>query len=221
MQNISVDAKDQPIKETNNNCELQSTVVPPTHPPVVDRRLKPEVRTAPTPQTHTLHTTTTLPAGYSGPPVERNRKPRGFDIPGTYPGVASTPGLGMIPPGMVIPANCNWERDTWEEGSQSEGGSRRNSSDEQIYFYMPSLQQSTGGKWDPLMIPAHDMRDQAVQYLDLDLPMIDPSFSETGVQVRNSDESTVYKTVDFIKTEAFNRTRQKVEEYKYNIKQDK
>lgn len=32
---------------------------------------------------------------------------------------------------------------------------------------------------------------------------------------------TVYKTVDFVKTEAFNRTRQKVEEYKYNIKQDK
>ena len=38
---------------------------------------------------------------------------------------------------------------------------------------------------------------------------------------RNNDASTVYKTVDFLKTEAFNRTRQKVEEYKYNIKQDK
>ena len=71
-----------------------------------------------------------------------------------------------------------YTRDTWEEGSHSEGGSRRNSSDEQIYFYMPSLQQSTGGKWDPLMIPAHDMRDQAVQYLDLDLPVTDTSLSE-------------------------------------------
>jgi len=114
------------------------------------------------------------------------------------------------------------DRDAWEEGSMSEGGSRRNSSDEQIYFYMPSLQQSTGGKWDPLMIPAHDMRDQAVQYLDLDLPITDTSIGDVErIQNRNNDVSTVYKTVDFLKTEAFNRTRQKVEEYKYNIKQDK
>ena len=120
----------------------------------------------------------TLPAGYSGPPVERYRKPKGFESPGTYPGVGTPAPLGAIPPGMVIPGTCNWERDVWEEGSQSEGGSRRNSSDEQIYFYMPSLQQSTGGKWDPLMIPAQDMRDQAVQYLDLDLPMTDTSLGE-------------------------------------------
>ena len=37
---------------------------------------------------------------------------------------------------------------------------------------------------------------------------------------RNNDVSTVYKTVDFLKTEAFNRTRQTVEKNKYNIKQD-
>ena len=40
-------------------------------------------------------------------------------------------------------------------------------------------------------------------------------------RLRTGGGETVYKTVDFIKTEAFNRTRQKVEEYKYNIKQDK
>ena len=34
------------------------------------------------------------------------------------------------------------------------------------------------------------------------------------------EKETVYKTVDFVKTEAFNRTRQKVEEYKYNIRQE-
>jgi len=223
MQSISLNTKGPgPTNpETNNNCETLTSAVA-TYPPVVDRRLKPEMKPVPTnPLTPT--STTTLPAGYSGPPVERNRKPRGFDTPGTYPGVSNTNPSLVIPPGMVIPGNCNWERDTWEEGSQSEGGSRRNSSDEQIYFYMPSLQQSTGGRWDPLMIPAQDMRDQAVQYLDLDLPITDTSLGEgvDRVQSRNNDVSTVYKTVDFIKTEAFNRTRQKVEEYKYNIKQDK
>jgi len=203
-------------QETNNNCEtLQSGGVALGHPPVVNRRLKPEAKTVPNPAA-----ATTLPAG---PPVERNRKPRGFEMCGTYPGVVSSViPLGNIPPGLVIPGQHNMERDTWEEGSQSEGGSRRNSSDEQIYFYMPSLQQSTGGKWDPLMIPAQDMRDQAVQYLDLDLPVTDTSMGEVErIQSRNNDVSTVYKTVDFLKTEAFNRTRQKVEEYKYNIKQDK
>jgi len=203
------------VQETNNNCEtLQSST---THgqPPAVNRRLKPEAKTVPS-----SLAPTTLPAG---PPVERYRKPRGFEICGTYPGVSNSTPLGNIPPGMVIPGTCNnMDRDAWEEGSMSEGGSRRNSSDEQIYFYMPSLQQSTGGKWDPLMIPAHDMRDQAVQYLDLDLPITDTSIGDVErIQNRNNDVSTVYKTVDFLKTEAFNRTRQKVEEYKYNIKQDK
>jgi len=222
MQNLALSLKGSGLTnlETNNNCEPLNPA--PHLPPAVDRRLKPEVK--PIPSNSSTHGTNTLPAGYNGPPVERNRKPRGFDTPGTFPGVSGTnPSLGVIPPGMVIPGNCNWERDTWEEGSQSEGGSRRNSSDEQIYFYMPSLQQSTGGRWDPLMIPAQDMRDQAVQYLDLDLPITDTSLSEgvERVQNRSNDVSTVYKTVDFIKTEAFNRTRQKVEEYKYNIKQDK
>eukprot|EP00092_Neocalanus_flemingeri_P038986 GFUD01042440.1.p1 GENE.GFUD01042440.1~~GFUD01042440.1.p1 ORF type:complete len:583 (+),score=143.25 GFUD01042440.1:110-1750(+) len=227
MQTIFLDTKTAGVtnsagvinQETNNNCETLTSAAVIPHPPTVDRRLKPEVKSVPS----NPLTPTTLPAGYSGPPVERYRKPRGFDTPGTYPGVANTnPNLGAIPPGMVIPGNCNWERDTWEEGSQSEGGSRRNSSDEQIYFYMPSLQQSTGGKWDPLMIPAHDMRDQAVQYLDLDLPIPDTSMGGEVDRVnRENDVSTVYKTVDFIKTEAFNRTRQKVEEYRYNKKQDK
>lgn len=199
------------IQETNNNVEAPALC----HPPAVNRRLKPEHMSVPP-----TNPPSTLPAGYSGPPVERYRKPKGFDSPGTYPGVGTPAPLGAIPPGMVIPGSCNWERDVWEEGSQSEGGSRRNSSDEQIYFYMPSLQQSTGGKWDPLMIPAQDMRDQAVQYLDLDLPMTDTSLGEGERKNRNNDVSTVYKTVDFLKTEAFNRTRQTVEKNKYNIKQD-
>ena len=44
------------------------------------------------------------------------------------------------------------------------------------------------------------------------------TFFSTATPKREEEPGTVYKTVDFIKTEAFNRTRQKVEEYKYNIK---
>ena len=59
-----------------------------------------------------------------------------------------------------------------------------------------------------------------VQYLDLDLPDSDEKISEKKKKPEEESSHTVYKTVDFIKTEAFNRTRQKVEEYKYNIKPD-
>ena len=107
----------------------------------------------------------------------------------------------------------------------------------QLYVNIQTVFMTTPilGKWDPIIIPASELRDNAVQYLDLDLPVTDSSFVEPGNQVGSlSDRSgsmpkgprvkgaeTVYKTVDFVKTEAFNRTRQKVEEYKYNIKQDK
>ena len=70
----------------------------------------------------------------------------------------------------------------------------------------------TLGKWDPIIIPASELRDNAVQYLDLDLPVTDSSFVEPGQQVGGlSDRSgsiprgprikgaeTVYKTVDFV-----------------------
>ena len=64
-----------------------------------------------------------------------------------------------------------------------------------------------------------------IQYLDLDLDSIDTasSVSKAGVPngglVKKSSENvhtpataTVYKTVDFLKTEAFNRTRIEIEE---------
>ena len=167
---VSVAMMAKTNEEANNNCETMASVAILSQPPAVNRNLKPEVRP--------VHCNSTLPSGLYGPPVERNRKPKGFDTHGKISCRGTPSHLGNIPPGMVIPGKCNWERETWEEESNSEGGSRRNSSDEQIYFYMPSLQQSTGGKWDPLMIPAHDMRDQAVQYLDLDLPVTDTSLGE-------------------------------------------
>lgn len=56
-----------------------------------------------------------------------------------------------------------------------------------------------------------------MQYLDLDLEWDAASGAASTTQIPKSPErvqptSTVYKTVDFVKTEAFNRTRQEVEE---------
>jgi len=185
-------------KEANNN---NSTTMPPS----VNRRLKPEPRP---PASLTL-----------GPPVQRSRKPvNELAGSGTYPGprpptvppgmIAGCPvGGPSVPAGMVLPGNSESD-----DGSNSpDNGSRRNSVDEQIYFYMPSLQQSGG----TFMIPCEPVLDHCVQYLDLDLST--PAAS-TATPKREEEPGTVYKTVDFIKTEAFNRTRQKVEEYKYNIK---
>ena len=50
-----------------------------------------------------------------------------------------------------------------------------------------------------------------LQYLDLDLEATE-SFTSPALPATQSPSSTVYKTVDFLKTEAFNRTRQRVEE---------
>ena len=88
-------------------------------------------------------------AGSAGPPVERNRKPRQVG-------------------GLSLPG----EEEEEEEDSDQE----------QIYFYMPSLNTcSTPGfntKWDPILIPAKELTDNAVQYLDLDLAPADTSFSD-------------------------------------------
>jgi len=200
----------QTDKEANNNND--STTLPPS----VNRRLKPDPRPA---------ASMTL-----GPPVQRSRKPANEVLGGgTFPGNPRTPTVppGMVagcpvggpsvPPGMVLPGNNLGNMvlpgtSESDDGSNSpDNGSRRNSVDEQIYFYMPSLQQSGG----TFMIPCEPVLDHCVQYLDLDLST--PS-TKTATPKREEEPGTVYKTVDFIKTEAFNRTRQKVEEYKYNIK---
>lgn len=49
-----------------------------------------------------------------------------------------------------------------------------------------------------------------IQYLDLDLNKADNSPSPLPAQI--TPTQTVYKFVDFVKTEAMNRVRQKVEE---------
>ena len=92
-----------------------------------------------------------------------------------------------VPPGMVLPGNNMGNTvlpgtSESDDGSNSpDNGSRRNSLDEQIYFYMPSLGTSGNagdGSWNPIMIPASELHENAVQYLDLDLPPTDSSLIE-------------------------------------------
>ena len=94
---------------------------------------------------------------------------------------------------------------------------------------MPSVESS--GKF-PTLIPAGQFEHPSLAYIDLDLP--DPQGSvatSAGGAVRSrsrsqgtaaatsatakpssSSSSSAYKSIDFVKTEAFNRTRHKVEE---------
>ena len=63
-------------------------------------------------------------------------------------------------------------------------------------------------------IPATRFED--LQYLDLDLETDASNNTALSLQIAKLPEKpqitgTVYKTVDFVKTEAFNRTRQEVE----------
>ena len=76
-------------------------------------------------------------------------------------------------------------------------------STEQIYYFVQGNQFLGGSR-----------RLDEIQYLDLDLDtdcaLQSPKSPDRG-QIHQVS-STVYKTVDFLKTEAFNRTRLTVEE---------
>lgn len=110
----------------------------------------------------------------------------------------------------------------------------------QIYFYMPSLANS---QYPPIMIPADSIDRPSIAYIDLDLPPPTTprpsndiaadlgqenqtrgrlaSSASSNVMSHTSttnNSSTAYKSIDFVRTEAFNRMRHTVEE-KYNQNQ--
>ena len=163
LTNRSDDARTHTKYESNNNCDVSTNAV--FYPPTVDRRLKPERAVS--------------VAGSTGPPVQRQRKPS-LQLSGS--GTWHGSGL-VIPPGMSIPSSPDtWDLDLASNASDTgslAGG--RVSSEEQIYFYMPSLGTSGNagdGSWNPIMIPASELHENAVQYLDLDLPPTDSSLIE-------------------------------------------
>lgn len=86
----------------------------------------------------------------------------------------------------------------------------------QIYFYLPSVESS--GKF-PTMIPASNYEHSSVAYIDLDLPppksgsiSSQDDFRDRARTETANDASTAYKKIDFMKTKAFNDTRQTVEQ---------
>lgn len=114
----------------------------------------------------------------------------------------------------------------------------------QIYFYLPSFEsQASFGGQKLTMIPAEQYERSPVAYIDLDLPATDetdssrvhgdsvsisgmsrsgfsPQFPLSGSDPSQSGSSTTaYKNIDFLKTEAFNRTRH-IREEKYALEQE-
>ncbi|XP_034934032.1 GRB2-associated-binding protein 2 isoform X2 [Chelonus insularis] len=86
--------------------------------------------------------------------------------------------------------------------STSDEDNTTNDDKEEIYYYQDH----------DTFIPASDRQLVVLQYLDLDLETNDNFHSSSLPTTQVSPNTTVYKTVDFLKTDAFNRTRQRVEE---------
>ena len=72
---------------------------------------------------------------------------------------------------------------------------------------MPPANTTSGGQ---LMIPADSFEHPSLSYIDLDLGG-SPSSKPPPKSKKVPEKETIYKTVDFEKTEAFNRTKQVVE----------
>uniref|UniRef100_A0A1E1X9R1 Putative pleckstrin similarity domain protein n=1 Tax=Amblyomma aureolatum TaxID=187763 RepID=A0A1E1X9R1_9ACAR len=140
------------------------------------------------------------------PAINRGLKPRKASTEGTSP-------AGLLFPLAPPPVNRNHnhpaltrprqrskgdllapDEDSWSNAS----GSRRNSTNDDLGI----RQAGTGAK-----------KKGEIQYLDLDLDSDPgPTQSPRSPEQRTGGTSTVYRTVDFVKTKAFNTTRQDVEE---------
>ena len=81
------------------------------------------------------------------------------------------------------------------------------------------------GKPSLLMIPAKEYEHPSLAYIDLDLPKDDDVFNPpTGsssraaaIKAQQDESSTIYKTVDFEMTKAFNQIRKDVKEEKRQV----
>ncbi|XP_027234524.1 GRB2-associated-binding protein 1 isoform X1 [Penaeus vannamei] len=161
-----------------------SPVPPASAPPMVDRNLKP-TKNIPDSGSKPIFVLDPAPVGHR---KHDQRKPRAAPSP--------------TPPTMRNGCNGNESGD--EADRLSSPGSRRNSTnaDEQIFFPLQSARRS----------------QHEIQYLDLDLhpeAKQSPKPTKAGTQKNCAGaaaSSVVYKTVDFVKTEAFNKMRINVED---------
>eukprot|EP00096_Caligus_rogercresseyi_P009089 TRINITY_DN3021_c0_g1_i3.p1 TRINITY_DN3021_c0_g1~~TRINITY_DN3021_c0_g1_i3.p1 ORF type:complete len:227 (-),score=67.21 TRINITY_DN3021_c0_g1_i3:206-886(-) len=148
-------------------------------PPDVSRELKPG-------RSHSIHANGSMTMG---PPVPKSSKP------------------SLSTSSLTMPRTWSTNTSYPDEGSPSEPGSRRNSSqEEQIYYYISTIGSSDN--LPPVIIPAESFENKSIAYIDLEHP---DTPERTQPPPCNNTSSIVYKTVDFIKTNAFNRTRENVE----------
>lgn len=186
-------------------------------PPEVNRDLKPNRVPLPVHSRSCSSTSSTDVSAKSPspvdlvPPVDRGLKPRRtLEVPESqnFLSLAPPPVSRLGPkhsfrrpknPGPSLPsANCYSDHSSSEEEPSSTESSRRNSANED---QQPKLFNSS--------LVAHAKENSEIQYLDLDL---DSDLLQSPKSHERTAASTVYKTVDFVKTKAFIEMRQNVEE---------
>ncbi|XP_018344167.1 PREDICTED: GRB2-associated-binding protein 2 [Trachymyrmex septentrionalis] len=194
----------------DSSSGVPTTMAPP--PPMVYRELKPGRKTSdstsiisnePSPgPTIALYDVSSAEHSPAEPPtINRKLKPSLNKSPVEAPHLqlASPPGRGRIraAPSPTPPSHVHSIR----HQSTSDEDNNAFEDREEIYYYQDHN----------TFIPASN-RLVVLQYLDLDLETTESFNSSTLPPAQPLPSTTVYKTVDFVKTEAFNRTRQRVEE---------
>ncbi|XP_011648407.1 GRB2-associated-binding protein 2 isoform X2 [Pogonomyrmex barbatus] len=190
---------------------VPTTMAPP--PPIVYRELKPGRKTSdsmsiisnepsPGPTIVTMYDVSSAEHSPAEPPsINRKLKPPLNKSPVEAPHLqlASPPGRGRMraAPSPTPPSHMHSTR----HQSTSDEDNNAFEDKEEIYYYQDHN----------TFIPASN-RLVVLQYLDLDLKTTESFNSSTLPPAPSLPSTTVYKTVDFVKTEAFNRTRQRVEE---------
>ena len=205
------------LGEQNNNAGN----APDRPPPEISRNLKPGRKNMITAKSKTMGASASSTKHHHlrqpsfpdhsvtlGPPVKRNLKPKPSQTD-------CEPHRGRF---NSIGTSLTSERDrlSSDDGSNSDSESRRGSaSEEQIYFYMSSVNMANGSTNQPLMIPAGSFEHPSLSYIDLAFPKEEGKKSEEPVKIVGNQSTTSYITVDFLKTEAFNRTKREIESERY------
>ncbi|XP_071560404.1 uncharacterized protein [Temnothorax nylanderi] len=199
-----------PLVRDGCSSGVPTTMAPP--PPMVYRELKPGRKTSdsmsvvsnePSPgPTIALYDVSSAEHSPAEPPsINRKLKPSLNKSPVEAPHLqlASPPGRGRMraAPSPTPPSHIHSTR----HQSTSDEDNNAFEDKEEIYYYQDHN----------TFIPASN-RLVVLQYLDLDLEATESFSSSTLPLAQSLPNTTVYKTVDFVKTEAFNRTRQRVEE---------
>ncbi|NP_001135927.1 daughter of sevenless-like [Nasonia vitripennis] len=201
-----------PVAASTSAAAVPVTTAPP--PPVVYRELKPGRKTSdtwsmisnePSPGATGIGPAEPSSAEHSPaepPSINRKLKPplnrTNYESTGPLQ-LASPPGRGRV---RAAPSPTPPSTHSNRHQSTSDDDNNAFEDKEDIYYFQD---QNT-------FIPASSRKFVDIQYLDLDLGTSDNSSALTGPPAQSPPSSTVYKTVDFLKTEAFNRTRQRVEE---------